>query len=210
MTGESGPPKEPQAQSPGTDGAAAPVAGPLWLRPLVDYGPLAAFLGAYLAADLMAATAAILVATAAVLLLSLLVVRRVPRLPLVTAALVGVFGGLTLWLNDPQFIKMKPTIVEALFAAILLGGLALGKPLLRPVLGLALPWDLTERGWRVLTLRWGLFFASLAAANEAVWRTQSTDIWVSFKVFGILGLTLAFAVAQTPLLYRHRRPAESE
>jgi len=203
---------DPASRDSGADqaaGAAEARPAPAWLRPTVDYGPLIAFLGAYLAADLMAATAAILVATAAALLLSLAVVRRVPTLPLVTAALVGVFGGLTLWLDDPQFIKMKPTIVEALFAAILLGGLALGKPLLRPVLGLAMPWGLTERGWRILTLRWGLFFAALAVANEAVWRTQSTDIWVSFKVFGILGLTLAFAVAQTPLLYRHRQPEEA-
>ena len=187
---------------------AAPAAPP-WLRPTVDYGPLLAFLGAYLASGLMAATAAIMAATAVALGLSVAITRTVPRVPLITAALVGVFGGLTLWLDDPQFIKMKPTIVEALFAAVLLGGLAFGKPLLRPVLGMALPWSLTTRGWHVLTLRWGLFFAALGVANEVVWRTQSTDVWVTFKVFGILGLTLAFALAQTPLLYRHRVPEDA-
>jgi intracellular septation protein len=117
---------------------------------------------------------------------------------------VAVFGGLTLWLDDPAFIKMKPTIVQALFAAILLGGLAFGRPLLRPVLGMAMPWPLSDHGWRVLTLRWGVFFAVMAVLNEVVWRTQSTDVWVNFKVFGILLITLAFAAAQAPLLYRHK------
>ena len=179
-------------------------AAPPWLRPLVDYGPLAAFFIGYVLDGLMVATAALMAATAAALALSLAVVRTVPRLPLITAAIVGVFGGLTLWLDDPAFIKMKPTIVQSLFAIILLGGLAAGRPLLRPVLGMAMPWPLSDRGWRVLTLRWGLFFAVMAGVNELVWRTQPTDVWVNFKVFGILVLTLVFAVAQAPMLQRHR------
>lgn len=178
--------------------------GPLWLRPVVDYGPLAVFFAGYVWRDLFFATAALMVATAAALLLSLAATRRLPVLPLVTAGVVGVFGGLTLWLDDPTFIKMKPTIIQAIFAAVLAGGLVLGKPLLRPVLGMAMPWPLTDRGWQLLTLRWALFFAAMAAANELVWRTQPTDVWVSFKVFGILVLTLAFAVAQVPLLTRHK------
>lgn len=178
--------------------------GPAWLRPVVDYGPLAVFFAGYMWKDLFFATAGLMAATAVALLLSLGLTRRVPKLPLITAAIVGVFGGLTLWLNDPTFIKMKPTIVQAIFAAILGGGLLFGKPLLRPVLGMAMPWPLSERGWRVLTLRWAAFFAVMAVLNELVWRTQPTDIWVSFKVFGILVLTMGFAVAQVPLLTRHK------
>jgi len=185
--------------------AQAPVAaGPRWLRPTVDYGPLAVFFVAYVARDLFFATAALMAATAVALALSLILARKVPTLPLITAAIVGVFGGLTLYLNDPAFIKMKPTIVQALFAAVLLGGLLFGKPLLRPVLGMAMPWPLSERGWHRLTLRWGLFFAGMAVLNEMVWRTQPTDVWVSFKVFGIMVLTVGFALAQAPLMTRHR------
>lgn len=178
--------------------------GPAWLRPVVDYGPLMVFFAAYVWRDLFFATAALMAATAGVLVLSLIASRRMPVLPLVTAAVVGVFGGLTLWLDDPTFIKMKPTIIQAIFSGVLAGGLLFGKPLLRPVLGMAMPWPLTDRGWHILTLRWALFFAVMAGANELVWRTQPTDVWVGFKVFGILLLTLGFAVAQVPLLTRHK------
>lgn len=183
------------------------TAPPAWLRPTTEYGPLAAFFLAYLFWGLLPATAALLVATAVSLALSLLYTGRVPAMPLVTAVIVGLFGGLTLWLNDETFIKMKPTIVQALFAAALLGGLAVGRPLLKPLLGQV--WPIDDAGWRRLTLRFGLFFAAMAVLNEVVWRTQSTDVWVSFKVFGILLLTLLFALAQTPLIARHRLPDAS-
>ena len=175
-----------------------------WLRPATDYGPLAVFLLGYMLWGLMPATAALMAATAVALVLTLALERRLPMMPLITAAVVGVFGGLTLWLNDETFIKLKPTIVQALFAAVLLGGLALGRPLLKSLLGSALALD--DRGWHRLSLRWALFFLAMAGLNELVWRTQTTDFWVTFKVFGILGLTLAFALAQTPLLLRHRPP----
>lgn len=177
------------------------AAAPRWLKPVTDYGPLAAFFLVYVRWDLMTATAALMAATALALGLSLFVARRVPVMPLVTAAVVGIFGGLTLWLEDETFIKMKPTIVEALFSLVLFGGLALRRPLLRPLLGAA--WSMDDDGWRRLSLRFAVFFAAMAALNEMVWRTQPTDVWVAFKVFGILGLTLVFAVAQTPLLRRH-------
>lgn len=179
---------------------------PRWLKPTVEYGPLAVFFIAYLSYGLMSATAALIAATAAAILISLLVARRVPWLPLCTAVVVGIFGGLTLWLNDETFIKLKPTIVQALFAAVLLGGLALGRPLLKPLLGAA--WAMDEAGWRRLTLRFAFFFIAMAGLNEAVWRTQSTDVWVSFKVFGILGLTFVFGLAQIPLMTRHRLAEE--
>ena len=112
-----------------------------------------------------------------------------------------VFGTLTLWLQDEVFIKMKPTIVNGLFAAVLLGGLAFGKPLLGYVFDQAFKLD--NEGWRKLTLRWGLFFVFLAVLNEVVWRLFSTDFWVAFKVWGTMPITIAFMLAQFPLLKRH-------
>lgn len=181
---------------------------PRWLKPTIDYGPLVVFFVTYLHWDLLTATAALMAATGAVLTLSLIFTRHVPMMPLVTAIVVGVFGGLTLWLHDESFIKMKPTIVEALFSAVLFGGLAVGRPLLKPLLGSA--WSMDDDGWRRLTRRFAIFFAVIAVLNEIVWRTQSTDFWVSFKVFGIMALTLLFAVCQAPLLRRHQQPDSAE
>jgi intracellular septation protein len=174
-----------------------------WLQPTADYGPLAAFFVTYVLWGLMAATAVVIVASLVALAVSWLVQRRVPLMPLITAGVVAIFGGLTLWLQDETFIKMKPTIVQGLVAAILLGGLALGRPLLRPLLGPMLP-PMDEGAWRQLTMRYALFFAGMALLNELVWRTQTTDVWVTFKVFGILTLTVLFALSQVPFLARHR------
>jgi len=127
--------------------------------------------------------------------------RRLPVMALVSAAVVVVFGGLTLALQDETFIKLKPTIIYLLFAAALLGGLVLRKPLLALVFDQM--FNLTEEGWRKLTLRWAIFFLVLAVLNELVWRTQTTDVWVSFKVFAILPLTFAFAMLQYPLLKKY-------
>ena len=175
--------------------------GPAWLKPVVDYGPIAVFFAAYLKFGLMTATGALMATTAVVLALSFAVVRRMAWMPLITAAVVGVFGGLTLWLNDETFIKIKPTIIEGLFSAVLFGGLALGRPLLKPLFGTA--WAMDQEGWRRLSFRFAVFFAAMAVLNEIIWRTQSTDVWVLFKVFGLIGLTLAFAMAQIPLMTRH-------
>lgn len=177
---------------------------PRWLKPIVDYGPLAAFFIAYLKADLLTATAALMGATVVALALSLVVARRVPMMPLITAAIVGIFGGLTLWLQDETFIKMKPTIVEALFSIILFGGLLFNRPLMKPLMSSA--WPMNDTGWRILTRRFGFFFAAMAVLNEIVWRTQSTDFWVTFKVFGLMGLTMAFALFQITLMQRHALP----
>jgi intracellular septation protein len=125
---------------------------------------------------------------------------------MVTAVIVVVFGGLTLVLHDDTFIKMKPTIIYVLFGVILLGGLAFNKPLLAIVFDSV--FDLTEEGWRKLTLRWAIFFLALAVLNEIVWRTQSTDFWVSFKVFGVLPLTFIFAALQYPLLQKYATAKE--
>jgi intracellular septation protein len=122
-------------------------------------------------------------------------------MPMVSGIVVFVFGALTLWLHNETFIKMKPTIVNTLFGVILLGGLALGKPLLGYVFESAFRLD--AEGWRKLTFRWGLFFLFLAVLNEVVWRSFSTDFWVAFKVWGTMPITVAFTLAQMPLIMRH-------
>ena len=179
-----------------------------WLRPTLDYGPLAVFFVTYVATDLMAATGAIIFASLAALILAWTVERRVPLIPVVTTMLIVVFGGLTLWLQDETFIKMKPTIVQALFAAILLGGLVRGRSLLKPLLGAALP-QMSDAAWRQLTLRYALFFVAMAALNEVVWRTQSTDFWVTFEVFGLSGLTFLFILSQIPFVGRQTRLSQA-
>lgn len=173
-----------------------------WVKPATEYGPLAIFLAAYYLADLFVATAALMAATAVALTVSLIVNRRVPIMPVITAIIVGIFGALTLIFNDDTFIKIKPTIVQTLLAAILLGGLLFGKALLKPVMGSA--WPMTDPGWRILTRNFGLFFIAMAVVNEIVWRTQTEEFWVNFKVFGSIALTLAFSVTQVPVLNRYK------
>ena len=173
---------------------------PGWLRPSIEYGPIAIFFVAFNLADLFVATAAIMVATTLALALSYAVERRIPMMPLITAGLVGIFGGLTLWLNDETFIKMKPTIIQAIFGSVLFGGLLANRLFLKSLMGSI--WDMTDKGWKILTVRFSVFFYLSAILNEAIWRTQSTDFWVNFKVFGLTGLTIAFVVSQLPLLKR--------
>lgn len=173
-----------------------------WLKPAVEYGPLAVFVAVYFTQGLMPATVALMIATVIGLALSWAMERKLPLMPMVTAAIVVVFGGLTLWLNDEAFIKMKPTIIYALFAVLILGGLALGKSVLKKVLGHAITMD--EAGWRKLSWRVGLFFVAMAAANEVVRHVLSTDHWVLWKMPGSLIITLAFMLAQGPLILRHQ------
>ncbi|KQT82230.1 septation protein A [Aurantimonas sp. Leaf443] len=154
-----------------------------------------------LGGPLFVATALFMAAMAISLAVSWAITRTLPVMPLVSGAVVLVFGTLTLWLQDETFIKMKPTIVNGLFAAVLLGGLAFGRPLLGYVFDQAFKLD-TE-GWRKLTFRWGLFFVFLAVLNEVVWRSVSTDAWVAFKVWGTMPITIAFMALQIPLIKRH-------
>lgn len=153
---------------------------------------------------ILTATAVFMIATIVALAVHYALVRKLPIMPLVSAVVVMVFGGLALALRDDHFIKLKPTIVNCLFGAVLLGGLAFGRPLLNVVLDSMI--KLTDTGWRKLTFRWGIFFFVLAALNEIVWRNWSTDVWVNFKVFGIMPLTLVFALSQTPLIMRYALP----
>lgn len=150
------------------------------------------------------ATFLFMVATALALTVSWLLLRTLPIMPLVSGVIVLVFGGLTLYLQDDLFIKMKPTIVNGLFATVLLGGLVFGKSLLGYVFEAAFRLD--AEGWRKLTLRWGLFFIFLAILNEVVWRNFSTDFWVAFKVWGTMPVTLIFTFSQMPLIMRHTLP----
>jgi intracellular septation protein len=155
-------------------------------------------------AGIFVATAVFMVAIVAALVVSYVMTRHLPVMPLVTAIIVLVFGSLTLVLHDEHFIKLKPTIIYLLFGGVLLGGLAFGKPLLSMVFDSV--FHLTDEGWRKLTVRWALFFFALAVLNEIVWRTQSTDVWVSFKVFGVVPLTFLFGALQYPLLTKYAAP----
>ncbi len=172
------------------------------LKLLVEVGPLVVFFVANTQYDIFTATAAFMVATAASLLASRLIFKRVPAMPLVTGVFVFIMGGLTLYLHDELFIKLKPTIVNVLFASILLGGLAYGHSLLKYLFSDV--FQLQDEGWRKLTLRWALFFLFLAVLNEIVWRMFSTDFWVAFKVFGIMPLTLIFSIFQLGLMQRYQ------
>jgi len=163
---------------------------------------------ASLGGPIFIATGLFIVATLIALGVSLALTRRLPIMPFVTGIVVVIFGGLTLWLHNETFIKMKPTIVNTLFGLVLLGGLAFGKSLLGYVFDSV--FRLTDEGWRKLTFRWGLFFLLLAVLNEMVWRTMSTDAWVNFKVFAIMPLTFVFTLFQLPLITRTQIPDEPQ
>jgi intracellular septation protein len=171
------------------------------LKLAIELGPLLVFFGTNAAAGIYAGTAAFMAATIVSLVVAWFAYHKVPIMPLVSGVIVLVFGGLTLYLRDETFIKLKPTIVYTLFAVLLGAGLMWKKPVLELLFGAA--FTLTEEGWRKLTLRWGLFFAVMAVVNELVWRNVSTNTWVSFKAFGFLPLTFLFAVLQVPLMQRH-------
>jgi intracellular septation protein len=171
------------------------------LKLALDIGPLLLFFFANSRYGIFVATGTFMVAILAAMAVSYALTRHFPIMTIVTAIVVVVFGGLTLILHDATFIKVKPTIIYALFAAILGGGLIFNKPLLGVLLDSM--FQLTEQGWRKLTLRWALFFFVLAILNEIVWRNTSTDVWVDFKVFGVTPLTLIFGALQVPLLKKY-------
>jgi len=178
------------------------------LRMALDYGPLVVFFAANFLAHgpaitrIIAATVAFMVAMVVALAVSWIKTRHVSPMLMISGALVLVFGGLTIYFHDDQFIKMKPTFVYAIFAATLGFGLATGRPLLQSLLETAYP-GLDALGWRKLTRNWTLFFVFMAVLNEAVWRSTTTDFWVSFKLWGAIPLTLLFAFANVPMLLRH-------
>jgi intracellular septation protein len=173
----------------------------------IELGPLLVFFGANAAAGIYVGTASFMAATLLSLGAAWLLYHKVPVMPLVSGVIVLVFGGLTLYLRDETFIKLKPTIVYTMFGILLAAGLLMKRPVLELLFGPVI--SLTEEGWRKLTLRWSVFFFAMAVVNEIVWRNFSTDVWVTFKAFGFLPLTFLFALMQVPLVQRHGEEEES-
>jgi intracellular septation protein len=165
-----------------------------------ELGPLLVFFVANAKFHLFVATGAFMVAIVVAMIASYVVTRHVPLMTIVTGIIVIVFGTLTLVLHDETFIKVKPTIIYSLFAVVLGGGLMFGRSFIAIMFDQM--FNLTPQGWRILTLRWTLLFFALAILNEVIWRTQSTDFWVNFKVFGVTPLVMIFAMIQMPLIKR--------
>jgi intracellular septation protein len=172
-----------------------------WLKLLLEMGPLLVFFFANSAYGIFSATIVFMVATVTALAVSYALARTLPVMPMVSGVVVLIFGGLTIYLADELFIKLKPTIVNLMFAGVMLFGLATGRLFIKLVFGPAL--QLTDRGWLILTRAWIVFFIFLAALNEIVWRNVATDTWVSFKVFGMMPLSLAFSFALIPVIMKH-------
>ncbi len=175
---------------------------PAGMKLALDFGPLLIFFVANKFGGVFTATAAFMAATALAMAVSWWKTRHIPPMLIFTGLIVAVFGGLTLWLQDESFIKLKPTLIYGMFSAILFFGLATKRPYLKLVLGEALP-ALDDTGWRKLTRNWALFFLALVFANEAARQLLSTDDWVNFKVWGVTAATMVFALAQAPILARH-------
>ena len=176
------------------------------LKMLTEAGPLLLFFVVNAKWGIFAATAAYMVSAVLAMGYTWLKIRRLPLMPIIALVFVLAFGGLTIWLHDDVFIKLKVTLVNLLFAAILLGGLAFNRLFLKMLMGEAFRMD--DAGWRKLTIAWGVFFLAVAGLNEVVWRNVSTDAWVNFKVFGLLPLTFAFAIAMAPMMMKHQLPDE--
>ena len=169
---------------------------------LIDIGPLAVFFIFYTRSDLQTAILPFMIATVIAVLFSYIIEKKIPIMPTVGAIIILIFGGLTIYFDNDTFFKMKPTIINLLFAGVLYGGIVLNKSLLRYLLGATL--KLQDEGWDILTKRWIGFFIALAILNEIIWRTQTTDIWVNFKVFGILPITFIFTLTQFSTIKKYQ------
>ena len=194
------------------DAGSDPQAGTQQMGKMaLEFGPLLIFfltnqfgerlLGVTQQSKIFWATGIFIAATFAALIASRLIYGRIPMMPLISGVFVGVFGGLTVLLQEELFIKIKPTIVNMLFASILFGGLLSGRSFLRYLFGEV--FSLQDRGWKLLTFRWACFFVFLAVTNEVVWRSFSTEFWAGFKLFGIMPITMVFAISQIGLLKRY-------
>jgi intracellular septation protein len=172
-------------------------------RLLIDLGPLLVFFGVNFATgDTIMATGAFMAAIVVAILVSKIRYRHISPMLWFSGVMVLVLGGITIWLHDETFIKVKPTIYYVLIASLLSFGLATGRNYLKLVLGSAYP-GLSERGWKILTRNWALFFLVMAFVNEAVWRSTTTDFWIGFKIWGFMPATFLFALAHIPMLMRH-------
>jgi intracellular septation protein len=177
-------------------------------RLLLDLGPLLLFFAAFKIWDFFTATAVFMVAIVTALAIGYAIERKLSPMPLFTAVMVLVFGGLTLYLKNETFLKVKLTVIYGFFGIVLLAGLAFNRLFIKYVFAAA--FEVDEQGWKKLTWRWGLFFIAIAALNEAIWRNTSTATWVSFKVWGIIPLLFLFALAQTPLLMKHQLSSDKD
>jgi intracellular septation protein len=177
-------------------------------RLVLDLGPLLIFFAAFKLFDFFTATAAFMVAILVALVIGYWIERKLSPMPLFTAAMVMIFGGLTLYLKNETFLKVKLTVIYGFFGVVLLGGLIAGRLFIKYVFASA--FELDETGWKKLTLRWAVFFLGLAALNEAVWRNTTTATWVLFKVWGVIPLLFLFALAQTPLLMKHQLNGDTQ
>ncbi|MEI6730200.1 MAG: septation protein A, partial [Pseudomonadota bacterium] len=169
--------------------------------------PIAIFFVAYKFFGIRTATFAIIITTLISLAIIYRIEKRIAIAPLVTGIVVTIFGGLTIWFNNEMFLKLKPTIVNLIFSVILIIGYFMKKGLIKHILGAA--FNLSEENWRILSLRWGIFFLAMALLNEYVWRNYTTDIWVNFKVFGLIGITMIFALTQSPFIVKHQISEEN-
>jgi intracellular septation protein len=170
-------------------------------RNILEFAPLLIFFVIYKWQDLIIATAALVAATTVTVIISYVLEKKVPMMPLVSAIILGIFGTLTVVFEDEFFIKIKPTIVNILFSVVLIGGALLKKSVLKHLLGHAI--TMPEKAWLQFSIRWGVFFLLLAGMNEFIWRSFDTDFWVKFKVFGMLPMTILFMLSQVPFLKKH-------
>ena len=175
-----------------------------FLKFLTDFGPLVIFFYYYYDSgkNLKIAIPPFIIATIIALAIVWFFEKKIPKIPLLSGVLITLFGGLTIYFDNPVFIYIKPTIINILFAfALIFGRYFTNEPVLKKLMGNSI--SLTDEGWEVLNKRWIYFFFGLAILNEIVWRTQSTDIWVNFKVFGIMGITIIFTIVQILFLKKH-------
>ena len=187
----------------------APAPGrPPWVRLAIDYaGPAAFMIGFFATRSILAGTWALVAVSALALVVGFVLERRIAPSPLIWGLAALVFGVLTLVFHDPRIIKMKTTVIDAALGVAMLGGWVMGKSPVKLLMGEALA--MTEAGWRRLTLRFGLFFLVMGAANEIVWRTQPDAVWVAFRFPGLLILALLFSATQLPAMMKDNRAAEA-
>jgi intracellular septation protein len=177
-------------------------------RSLVDFGPLLLFFVAYRLFGFMVATVTVMTAAVAAVILGYVFDRKLHPVPLMTAVIVLIFGSLTLYFNDATFIKMKPTMIYGVFAALLIGGLAFKRALIKYIFEAAIQLD--DRAWRALSARFAGFCIAMAVLNELIWRNYSDSLWVNFHTFGAIALTLVFSFSQVPFLMRHQIGPDGE
>ncbi len=176
-----------------------------FLKFITDFGPLVIFFFFYYNNDksLSVAIPPLIVATLLALFVVWIFEKKIPMMPLISGILITFFGGLTIYFKDPIFIYIKPTIINILFGlALLLGKYFTKEPVLKKIMGKAI--SLTDIGWKLLNRRWVFLFFGLAILNECIWRTQSEEFWVNFKVWGMLPITLIFTGFQIPLINKHK------